>query len=365
MADNSFPISSINSRGANAVSELNPNATSTPAQLKLILSPKIDDDRWRRLRDISNTLEVINCRDEAHAREAIRDADGFFGKLTPELLANAQQLRWVQSPTASLEHYLFPALIAHPCVLTNMRGLFSDVIADHVLGLVLCFARHLHTYVRRQLRAEWAPVGGEAERSGFVAGPATVSEIDRRHQHLADCTLGVVGAGEIGREVLRRAAAFGMKLLAVDPVCRSVPGVLDDVWPTSRLNDLLAESDYVVIAAPHTPETAKLFRTPRFEAMKRSAVLINIGRGAIVDLADLTAALQSGLIAGAGLDVFETEPLPADHSLWQMDNVIITPHIAGTSPRIAERHLATLLENARRFVSNESLLNVVDKACWF
>lgn len=350
------------------MSEHKPTADMTspsPRRLKLIISPAIDDNRLRRLCEISDLLEIINCYDLSEAREAICFADGFFGKLTPDLLANARQLRWVQSPTASLEHYLFPELIEHPCVLTNMRGLFSDVIADHVFGLVLCFARHLHTYIRRQLRAEWAPVGGESERSGISHGPAEVSEIDRRHQHLADCTLGVVGAGEIGREVLRRAAAFGMRRLAIDPLCRSVPGVLDDVWPTARLNDLLAESDYVVIAAPHTPETAKLFRTPRFEAMKCSAVLINIGRGAIVDLADLTAALQNGLIAGAGLDVFETEPLPAEHPLWRMDNVIITPHVAGASPRIAERHLATLLENVHRFIAGEPLLNVVDKRKWF
>lgn len=332
---------------------------------KLIIAPAIDSDRLQRMRESASTLEFINCRDSSHALEAIRDADGFFGKLTPELLANARRLRWVQSPTASLEHFLFPELIEHSCVLTNMRGLFSDVIADHVFGFVLCFARNLHTYIRRQERAEWAPVGGESERSMFSSGPAAVSEIDRRHQHLADCTLGVVGAGEIGREVLRRAAAFGMRRIAVDPDCRSVPGVLDDVWPTERLDDLLAASDYVVIAAPHTPETTKLFCTARFEAMKRSAVLINIGRGAIIDLADLTSALQSGLIAGAGLDVFETEPLPTEYPLWQMENVIITPHVAGASPRIAERHLATLLENVRRFAANEPLLNVVDKRRWF
>ncbi len=339
------------------------NSRTFPFQL--LISPAIDDDRLQRLREVAGPLEIMNCHTTADAAEGIRDTEGFFGKLTPELLSNARRLRWVQSPTASLEHYLFPELIEHPCVLTNMRGLFSDVIADHVFGLVLCFARHLHTYIQRQLRAEWAPVGGESERSGFSHGPAEVSEIDRRHQHLADCTLGVIGAGEIGREVLRRAAAFGMRRLAVDPLCRSVPAVLDDVWPTARLNDLLAESDYVVIAAPHTPETEKLFRIHRFEAMKRSAVLINIGRGAIVDLDDLTAALQNGLIAGAGLDVFETEPLPSGHPLWQMDNVIITPHVAGASPRIAERHLATLLENVRRFVAGDSLLNVVDKHKWF
>lgn len=338
---------------------------SVSSSRQLLIFPAIDDDRLRRLNEVAGSLEVINSQDPARALDFIRDAEGFFGKLTPELLAHAERLRWVQSPTASLEHYLFPELIEHPCVLTNMRGLFSDVIADHVLGFVLCFARNLHTYIRRQARSEWAPVGGESERSLFSSGPATVSEIDRRHQHLADMTLGVVGAGEIGREVLRRAAAFGIRRLAVDPFCHSVPGVIDEVWPTNRLNDLLAESDYVVIAAPHTPETAKLFRTPCLEAMKRSAVLINIGRGAIVDLADLTAALQSGLIAGAALDVFEIEPLPAEHPLWRMDNVIITPHIAGTSPRIAERHLATLLENVRRFAADEPLLNIVDKRKWF
>lgn len=325
----------------------------------------IDDDRLRRLHEVASSLQIINCQSTNEADDAIGEAEGFIGKLTPTLLANARRLRWVQSPTASLEHFLFPELIEHPCVLTNMRGLFSDVIADHVFGFVLCFARNLHAYIRQQLRSEWAPVGGEAERSLFSSGPATVSEIDRRHQHVSDMTIGVVGAGEVGREVLRRAAAFGMRRLAVDPLCRQVPGVLDDVWPTDRLDDLLAESDYVVIAAPHTPETTKLFRTSRFEAMKRSAVLINIGRGAIVDLADLTTALQNRLIAGAALDVFETEPLPADHPLWSMDNFILTPHVAGTSPRIAERHLATLVENVRRFAVGEPLLNVVDKRKWF
>lgn len=340
------------------------NSTTNHSR-RLLIFPMIDDDRLQRLHEVAGSLQIINCQSATEAGEAIGEAEAFIGKLTPTLLANARQLRWVQSPTASLEHFLFPELIEHPCVLTNMRGLFSDVIADHVFGFILCFARNLHTYIRQQLRSEWAPVGGEAERSLFSSGPATVSEIDRRHQHLSDMTIGVVGAGEIGREVLRRAAAFGMRRLAVDPLCRQVPGVLDDVWPTDRLDDLLAESDYVVIAAPHTPETTKLFRTSRFKAMKRSGILINIGRGAIVDLSDLTTALQNRLIAGAALDVFETEPLPADHPLWSMDNVILTPHVAGTSPRIAERHLATLIENVRRFTVGEPLLNVVDKRKWF
>ncbi len=331
----------------------------------LLIYPAVENDRLQKLIDVVRPMPLFNTDDASEAQVLIGHAAAFFGKITPSLLANATKLRWIQSPTASLEHYLFPELIEHPCQLTNMRGLFSDVIADHVLGVVLSFARNLHTYLRRQIKAEWAPVGDETERSMFTKGPAITSTIDRSHQHLSDCTLGVVGAGEIGREILRRASAFGMRLLAVDPVCQHVPGVLDDVWPTSRLHDLLAESDYVVIAAPHTPETCKLFRTAQFAQMKRSAVLINIGRGAIVDLADLTDALQRGVIAGAGLDVFEIEPLPAEHPLWQMENVIITPHVAAASPRIAERHLATLLENVRRFAAGEPLLNVVDKRKWF
>ena len=332
---------------------------------KLLIFPEVDTPRLERLRAAAPTLTVVNARTAEVAFAEMAGADAFFGKLTPELLASARHLRWVQSPTASLEHYLFPALIEHPCQLTNMRGLFSDVIADHVMGYVLCFARNLHLYLRQQQRGEWAPAGGEPARQGFATGPGYVTAIDRAHFHLADCTLGVVGVGSIGAEVCRRASAFGMRLLGVDPFARSVSGVLDDVWPPERLDDLLANSDFVVIAAPHTPETVKLFRRAQFARMKRSAYLINIGRGVIVDLTDLSAALDAGEIAGAALDVFEVEPLPPEHPLWRRDNVVLTPHVAAMSPRIAERHLATLVENVRRFAAGEELLNLVDKRRWF
>jgi phosphoglycerate dehydrogenase-like enzyme len=250
-------------------------------------------------------------------------------------------------------------------VLTNMRGLFSDVIADHVMGYVICFARNFHHYIRNQLSARWEPVGGELARSTFIAGPGTVSAIDQAHGHLADMTLGVVGLGQIGGEIAARALAFGMRVVAVDPVQTSAPPGVVALWPVEGLDVLLAESDFVVIAAPHTPATAGLFRRERLQRMKSSAYLINIGRGAIVSLNDLCAALDAGEIAGAGLDVFEIEPLPADHPLWKHPNVIITPHVAGTSPRIAERHLAVLLDNIGRFARGEALVNVVDKTRWF
>jgi phosphoglycerate dehydrogenase-like enzyme len=156
-----------------------------------------------------------------------------------------------------------------------------------------------------------------------------------------------------------------MRVLAVDPVRTDVPDGVEAVWKPDRLPDLLAAGDFVVIAAPHTPQSEKLFRRPQLRQMKPSAFLINVGRGAIVDLADLVAALRAGEIAGAGLDVFETEPLPAEHPLWRLENVIVTPHVAGFSPRIAERHLAVLLDNLRRFARGEALRHVVDKDRWF
>ncbi len=156
-----------------------------------------------------------------------------------------------------------------------------------------------------------------------------------------------------------------MRIVAVDPSPQAAPEGVSEVWLPDRLDDLLGTSDFVIIAAPHTPETQQMFRRKQFQAMRASGYLINIGRGAIVNLDDLVAALAAGEIAGAGLDVFEVEPLPSEHPLWKFPNVILTPHVAGQSPRIAPRHLAVLLDNVRRFVAGESLANVVDKRRWY
>jgi phosphoglycerate dehydrogenase-like enzyme len=334
--------------------------------MKLVIHPPVEDERLTRIAEEATGMTVHNAADEREALAHMPDADAFFGKITPPLLNAARQLRWVQSPTASLEHYIFPELVDHPCVLTNMRGLFSDVIADQVFGYILCFARNLHQYIIQQMCGHWAPVGGEDARVPFATGPGVVNAIDRAHMHLSDATLGIVGLGGIGSEVARRGLAFDMRVLAVDPVQTDVPPGVAALWPVERLPDLLAASDFVVLAAPHTPKTVKMFRRPQFQQMKRSAYLINIGRGALVDLEDLTAALRAGEIAGAGLDVFEIEPLPGEHPLWSMaGKVILTPHVAGYSPRIAERHLGVLLENIRHFVRGEALKNVVKKAEWF
>src|SRR3989304_2821091 len=203
--------------------------------MKLVIHPPVEPERFEKRVAAAEPMSVVNAGDEAAAVAAIAEADAFFGKITPAMLAAARRLRWVQTATVSLEHYMFPELIAHPCELTNMRGLFSDVIADHVFGYIICFARHFHRYIRNQSRACWAPVGGENERSTFAAGPATVSAIDRAHMHLGDATLGIVGLGSIGAEVARRGIAFNMRVVAVDPVQTETPLGVAGLWRLDRL----------------------------------------------------------------------------------------------------------------------------------
>ena len=333
--------------------------------MKIIIHPAIEEARLSALQQAALSIQFANCETPDSVMREISDADAFLGKLTPPMLQAAKQLRWVQSLTVSLEHYVFPALVEHPCVMTNMRGLFSDVIADQVMGYVVCFARNLHLYIRNQVARKWEPCGGEGNRVHFGAGPGVVNAIDRAHLHLSEMTLGIIGFGFIGREIGRRAAAFNLRVRAVDPLPQDRPEFVESLEDLNALDDLLKKSDFVVIAAPHTPDTVKMFSRELFQKMKPESYLINIGRGAIVVLDDLVEALNQKWIAGAALDVFETEPLPANHPLWDFPNVILTPHVAGYSPRIAERHLNVLLENVRRFARGEPLMNVVNKAMWF
>jgi phosphoglycerate dehydrogenase-like enzyme len=263
-----------------------------------------------------------------------------------------------------MEKYLFDELAASPVIVTNMRGIYSDVIADHVLGFVLCFAKNLHVYIRQQMQGVWHALGREENELPGYAGPGEVHPSDRAALTLADCTLGVVGLGGIGAETARRGLVLGMRVLATDARAETAPDGVT-LWRTERLPDLLGASDFVVLTVPHTPATFKLIRRPQLRQMKRTGYLINVGRGVVVDLADLTSALEAGEIAGAGLDVFEQEPLLPEHPLWKMPNVILTPHTAAASPRVAERHLGVLLDNLRRFVAGQPLHNVVDKRRWF
>ncbi len=335
--------------------------------MKLIIHPAVELERWEVLRAAAPGAEWVNAATAAEAEAAMPGADGLLGKITPRMLARADRLRWVQAFTVSLEHYMFPELAAHPCVLTNTRGLFGDVIADQVMGYVLCFARNLHTYIRRQLEHRYEPAGGETARVSNAAGPGTVGAMDRATIYLPKSTMGIVGMGGIGCEIARRARAFGMAVRGVDrhPERVQPPKGVERIDGIDRLGELLGWSDFAVIAAPHTPETARLFDARTLAQLRHTSYLINVGRGAIVVLDDLVTALRAGRLAGAALDVYEVEPLPADHPLWDCSNAILTPHTAGYSTEIAARHLATLVENVGRFARGEMLRNIVDKTLWF
>jgi phosphoglycerate dehydrogenase-like enzyme len=335
--------------------------------MKIVIHPAVEAERLDALRAAAPGAEWVNASSAEEAVSAVMGADAYLGKIVPAVLARADRLRWVQAFTVSLEHYMFPELVEHLCVLTNMRGLFGDVIADQVMGYVICFARNLHTYIRRQVEHRYEPLGGEAARVNNAVGPGTVNDMDRATIYLPRATMGIVGMGAIGGEIARRALAFGMTVRGVDrfPDRVHAPEGVEKVEGIDRLKELLAWSDFAVIAAPHTPETERLFDAAMLGRMRPSSYLINIGRGAIVVLDDLVAALRAGTLAGAALDVFEVEPLPADHPLWDFPNVILTPHTAGYSPVIAERHLETLVDNVGRFARGEPLRNVVDKALWF
>lgn len=312
--------------------------------MKFLIYPAVDENELQAIQAVSSDVSIQNVENEDQALEIIDEIDAMYGRITPDLLARAKKLRWIQTPMAGLEHYMFPALAESNVTLSNMQGIYSDNIADHVMGYILMFARGFHIFLRQQLQRNWAK-----------GAPVL---------HLADTTLGVIGLGGIGTAVAKRGAAAEMRVIATNAVVIEKPEFVDALWGLDRLDDLLAEADFVVSCVPHTPETFKMINTDQLSQMKKTGYLINISRGVVVDLAALTSALEAGEIAGAGLDVFETEPLPADHPLWGMENVIITPHTAGAGPHTADRRIEVVRANLRRFVAGEPVRNVVDKNRW-
>ena len=290
------------------------------------------------------TVDV--CLSVEEATKVVVEADAAFGNIVPELLAKAAKLRWIASPQAGPRAgYYHQALIDSDVVVTNARGVFSDHISAHIMAFVLTFARGLHRYIPQQLQRDWRP------------GVETV--------HLPGASAVILGVGGIGAETARLCSALGMKVIGVDArLLEALPGVAE-LRPPESLDALLPSADFVIVTVPETPETQGMFAADRFRLMKPSAYFINIGRGATVVLDDLTSALQNGEIAGAALDVFQTEPLPANHPLWTAPGALITPHVAAVGPYLDERRTELFVDNCVRFNEGRPLRNVVDKAQWF
>jgi phosphoglycerate dehydrogenase-like enzyme len=253
----------------------------------------------------------------------------------------APGLRWLHARSAGVDRVLVPEIVAHPLVLTNGRGVFSPALAEFVLAALLFFAKDLPRLVRSQDAAVWDPYDME---------------------RLEGRTVGIVGYGDIGRAVAARLRPFGARVLALRRRPDQKDPLVNEVLPRERLGELLARSDDVVVAAPLTPETRGLLGREALAAMKPTAVLVNVGRGPVVDEAALVAALEERRIRGAALDVFETEPLPPGHPLWRLPNVLLSPHCADHVPGWMETAMRLFLRNLDLFRRGEPLLNVVDKA---
>jgi phosphoglycerate dehydrogenase-like enzyme len=276
-------------------------------------------------------------------RSDLADADVLFGFYIPRRLTDlAPRLRWVSTPSTGLDHLRGTGVLESAIDVTNVGGLFGAVLAEHAFALLLYFAKQLGHF------------GALARERTWRMGQVGV---------LQGRTLGLVGVGNIGQAVASRAKAFEMRVLGLgrgQAAGRTVAHV-DELFPRERLHDLLAASDYVVVAVAETPETRGMIGAAELAVMKPDAVLVNVARGTVLDEPALVAALRAERLAGAGLDVFAEEPLPADSPLWTLPNALVTPHVAGLVPDYMERAAGHFEANLRRFVAGEALLDRYDR----
>jgi len=309
--------------------------------MKILSQVKLSDEEIDRLKAAKPGVEVVVGSSRENELHEIADADIYFGRIPQPVFLAAKKLRWVQVFGAGVESCMFPELVQSDVTLTNTSGAFNNVMADHAFGLILSISRGIAYYVRKQSRKEWAR--------------------DRTFHQLAGQTLGVIGLGNIGCEIARRGKAFGMKVLAADVRSMECPMFVDQLCGMDEMEQVIKQADYLVVIVPLTPETRGMIGAEEIGKMKPTAHLINIGRGPVIDEAALIDALKNGVIAGAGLDVFDKEPLPPESELWEMDNVVVSPHMGGIAPETRATSFEIFLENFKKFVAGESLRNVINK----
>jgi len=319
---------------------------------KFVFMPPQDEDKRMfaaRLADTMADYDVASPETDEEALEEIRDADAAYGYVPPDALRVAGKLSWVQNAEAGPFYgYYYPEIIEHPLTMSNPRGIYFDHISHHILMFLLALSRGLHWYMDAQRRGEWDK---DARKSPYIDLAGAVALIN--------------GVGGIGHETARLCNELGMDVIGIEPRREfDLPYV--EFHTPDELDTVLPRADFVITTVPHTPETEFTFNAARFSLMKNTAYFINIGRGMVCKIDDLADAVESGEIAGAGLDVFEQEPLPSDHKLWGLPNVLMTPHIAvRDAGNINARRYEILIDNARRFLNDEPLNNIVEKEKWY
>ena len=296
-------------------------------------------------------VTFAHCAESAALAEAIADAEVYVGWLNRELFLAAKSLRWVQSPSSGVNNYLaIPEFAESDVLLASASGTHAACLAESALGMILAFTRGIREGILAQEQRSWAK--GRPARTKMV--------------ELTGSTMGIVGLGAVGRALAKRAAAFGLRVIAVDLYPESRPDEVSALWGLDRLGELLRESDYVVITVPWTPQTEGMIGKAQIALMKPAAMLVGISRGGIIDLEALAEALRSGALKAAALDVTKPEPLPEESELWEIENLLITPHIAGGTQFEGQHVLDILRENLARFLQGDlALRNLVDKARGF
>jgi phosphoglycerate dehydrogenase-like enzyme len=292
--------------------------------------------------------QFVQLQSDDRVPEEITDTDIFIGSsLRPQHLFMAKKLRWIHSPAAAVHQLMYPELLQSSVVLTNSTGIHGPVVAEHAMAVLLALAKRLPQAMQYQAKHQWS------QDQLWHGQP--------RPREVADSTVLVVGMGGIGREFTKRAKAFGMKILAVRENPGKGPDGADAVYSSAQIDEVLPQSDYVLLCTPVTPATTGIMNAARLSKMKTDSYLINVARGPLIDEAALLNALRERRIAGAALDVFMEEPLPPDSPFWSLDNVLITPHTAAVTDRLWERHYRLIVDNMKRILVGGPLLNVVDK----
>lgn len=319
---------------------------ATHHRLDLWIAPE-----WfaQKLQREFSQIEVTQSHNADDIKNEIADAEIVFtGDIRPEQFAAARKLRWIHSPAAAIHQFLFPDLVASGVILTNAREVHGPVVAEQVIAMILALAKRIPQDARFQSKHIW----GQQILWNGNACP----------QEIAGATLGVVGFGSIGRNVAILAHGLGMKVIVVrEHPTNDQPAFVEEVLPTSQLNLMLARVDYVVLSPPVTPQTRGMIGREQLAKMKPDAYLINVGRGPLIDESALIEALREHKLGGAALDVFDQEPLPSDSPLWDLENLLITPHTAGMTTKLWERHYVLFSENLRRYLDARPLLGLVDK----
>ncbi len=314
--------------------------------MKLIIAGGYQAQQLQALRAEFPTVDFVHAPTPADVLKEVPDADALYGwnAVTPEVLAVAKQLKWIHGPAAGSEWIRkVPEVIDTPIEVTNGRGAFAATIAESGFGMLLYLTRALGTDAANQKNHSWGP----SDRS--------------KHIGLSGLTLGVVGIGKIGTAIADRGHAFGMKVIACDAHDVARPSYVKRFWLLDGLDELLKESDVVMVTVPITPESRGMISAARLALMKRGSYLIVVSRGGIIDEKALPGFLLTGHLAGAGLDATDPEPLPADSPLWDAPNIIITPHSSGWSTQTTAAVGEVFKENLRRFVAGQPLFTPVNK----